>query len=749
MLKRDISQLAIVEVNEETETLPLERLRRLYLEKTSEIIYVTKEKKLYGIICMGEVLYEHKLNSEVRINKAFTSLTGCNMAMARHIFAKKSKVNKIPVVNDRRELIGDYSRWDDALYIERNHALLMNDRIVRQILSSYENVYIVEPVKEKDIHYLQLIKYMDYFHIEYAILNKEQLGKKLSERAICILLDEDEKMGMQCLYGVEPRFLDVFGNDIRQYDVVAAKNYRMTLTTYKNLLLRIKREGYFDYFRIDKPFVSGEYRSRDWFFYGLNYKASVLLSELEKRGVKCFCLHTYADEKTEYGKKFYGEIAERVGAFSSDPDELWIKQTNREEFYEELYCQEEYKQEKAQGKIAYLSNIFEYRKNINSKYFNSMGGRRKTCGQPKEYIGTIYLLGMCIMIGPYVEDQYTVASYLQQKLLEKGYLYRVENCGSMMREDGGIDVRLAEIDAFQKNDIVLYQSTKKVMSGIECDSLEEIFEKNNIPSGWVVDGYLHCNHKANKIIADNIFGNLEPYLLSQESVNEHKQMIQFNLHDVMKDYIQHNYLFQYSNIKKDGTVGAIIMQCDPFHKGHRYLIEQAKERVDFLIVFLIDKENSMFSFEERFKMLEEGTKDIENIKIIPNGDFVCSRDTFPELHLQKRYIISALELNAKYDSEIFGEYIAEAFHITYRFAGEEPEGRVKTTYYKAAKELLPMRGIKFLEIPRLAENGESISTSRIQEYLKREEYDRAFSLVPESTRQYLAKQLEMAADTLL
>lgn len=749
MLKRDISQLAVVEVNGETETLPLERLRRLYLEKTSEIIYVTKDKKLYGIICMGEVLYEHRLNSKVRINKEFTSISGYRMAMARDIFAKKSKVNKIPVVNDQGELIGEYSRWDDALFIERNQAQVMNKEIVRRILDSYESVYIVEPVKAIDAHYLQLIKYMDSFSIEYVILKKEQLGERLSERAICILLDEDEKMGMQCLYGIEPRFLDVFGNDVRHYDMVANETHGITLTTYKNLLLRIRRETYFDNLEINKPFEPGEYRSGNWFFYGMNYKATVLLSELEKRGVKCFCLHTYADEKTEYGRKFYGEIKERLKQFSSVSNELWIKKINGEEFYGELYRQEEYKQQKAQSQIAYLSNIFEYKKNISNRYFHAKDGKRKTCGQPEKYIGTIYLLGMCIMIGPYVEDQYTIASYLQQKLLEKGYLYRVENYGSMVREDGGIDKRLAEIDFFQKNDIVLYQSTKKVMSGIECDSLEAIFEKNDIPSTWVVDGYLHCNHRANKIIADNIFGNLEPYLSDQESVDECKQAIPINFYDVMKNYIQRKYLFQYSDVQKEGTVGAIIMQCDPFHKGHRYLIEQARELVDYLIVFLIDNKNSMFSFEERFKMLEEGTKDIENMRVIPNGDFVCSRDTFPEVHLPNPDTIPSLTLNTEYDAGIFSKYIAEAFHITYRFAGEKPERRANKVYYRIAKEIFDKRGISLLEIPKLTEDGEAISTSKIQEYLTREEYDRAFSLVPESTRQYLTKQLEVKTDELI
>lgn len=60
MVKRDISQLTIYPIDEEVDNLPMKCLRRLYLEKPSEIIYVTMGKKLYGIICMREVLYGKK-----------------------------------------------------------------------------------------------------------------------------------------------------------------------------------------------------------------------------------------------------------------------------------------------------------------------------------------------------------------------------------------------------------------------------------------------------------------------------------------------------------------------------------------------------------------------------------------------------------------------------------------------------------------------------------------------------------------
>lgn len=119
MLKRDITQLAVYHIEEETDTLFFPCLRTLYLEKTSDTIYITRNKKLYGIIGRKEVL-RRSPDGKVKINKSFTILTGYNVIKAHEIFQRNIYINKIPVINEQGELLGDYSRWDDMLYIERN-----------------------------------------------------------------------------------------------------------------------------------------------------------------------------------------------------------------------------------------------------------------------------------------------------------------------------------------------------------------------------------------------------------------------------------------------------------------------------------------------------------------------------------------------------------------------------------------------------------------------------------------------------
>lgn len=84
MQKRDIGQLALYHIEEAVEVLPLICLRKLYLEKTSEIVYIIKDNKLYGIISLGDVL-NHSRNGKVKINKMFTMVLKNSLVEAKEI----------------------------------------------------------------------------------------------------------------------------------------------------------------------------------------------------------------------------------------------------------------------------------------------------------------------------------------------------------------------------------------------------------------------------------------------------------------------------------------------------------------------------------------------------------------------------------------------------------------------------------------------------------------------------------------
>lgn len=734
MVKRDITQLAVYEIGEDTETLLLKHLRSLYIEKTSEIIYVTKKKKLYGIVCMGEVLYGRKQNPVVKINRTFTYFTGFNLMKAHEIFQEKGSINKIPVVNDWGELIGDYSRWDDLLYIERNQKLLMQETVMRKVLAPYQAVYVAEPVELEHPEYIGLLEKLKGFHIDYTVLNKEQIGEKLSERAILICFDEDERRGIQCLHGFVPQERDYRGYNLFQYDISIDAQCKVRMVTYKGLLMQLMQE-----IRLDRL---GIRKSDNLPYEGLDAKATVLLRMLEKRGVNCFCLYSYGDEKTEYGKKFFDRLQMRRRTISFDSEKsIWVEEKEKKEFYGELYQLEEYKNGTAQNEINEGVYNFGFQKDIAGKYFNVQKGRRKTCFQPQKYIGTIYLLGPCVVLGVFVEDRYTAASYLQKKLLEKGYPYRVVNCGEMLRRDADIDTRLAEIGYFSANDIVVVFSNLGVAANIQGRSLEEIFEENNVPCEWVIDGYAHCNHKVNQLIAINILKMIESSLSCKLSVDT-IPVKKIAVNNAMRDYVEKSYIHHYFsdfNGWKYEAVGAVVMNCNPFSKGHRYLIEQAKQKVDVLIIFVVEEDASLFPFEERFELVQEGVKDLENVIVVPSGEFILSRNNFCEYFSKTES--KTLARNADYDINIFAEYIAKMLHITHRFVGEEPEDSVTKVYNETMKRILPQKGIVYVEIPRIKSEKEIVSASRVRKYLKNAENDKAFSMLPETTIRYLKKQL--------
>lgn len=730
MIKRDIAQLAVYPIETDVEYIPLERLQRLYMDKTSEIIYITKEEKMYGIICMGEALQARRNGGGVKINKNFTVLNSYNVIKAREIFQNKGNIHKIPVVNEQGKLLGDYSRWDDMLYVERNQGNLMKEKELRNVFAMYENVYTVKPAAGKFTEYLCLKSYFEKFEIEFTELEKRDIGEKLEENSICLFLDEDERRGIQCAYGLMPYSnRDWDGKVIFNYDLLGDDSWNIRLATYKSLMMQIMREVQLESLGIKK----GETYFND----RLDDKITFVITRLRQEGVQCFCFNEFEERITEYGKDFMKAAQKRVEETPlNEKDRLWPEGTKRETFYGELYKNEDYEKGIVQKELYESVLRYDYQKKIDGKYFNSKEGRRITSWQPDKYAGTIYLLGPCTVVGLFVEDQHTISSFLQKELLENGFQYRVENYGSISRPD----TQIGEIKQFYDNDILIYFSNaEREIRGAENGSLEKIFERHCVPCEWVTDRFVHCNHKANQLIAEDVLEMVEPYL---NRVVERKNRIQICCQDIITEYIRRKYLkhfFDIPSLENVATIGAIVMNGNPFSIGHHYLIEQASQKVELLIIFVVEEDASLFTFEERYKLIKEGTKDICNVLVVPSGEFILSKNNFQEYFIKEED--KETVYNAEYDVTVFAEHIAKALHITHRFVGEEPEDRVTDIYNKAMKAILPQKGIKYVEIPRLSAGDEVISASRIRKYLREEEYEKAFAMLPETTIHYILEQI--------
>lgn len=177
----------------------------------------------------------------------------------------------------------------------------------------------------------------------------------------------------------------------------------------------------------------------------------------------------------------------------------------------------------------------------------------------------------------------------------------------------------------------------------------------------------------------------------------------------------------------DGVCGAVVMNCDPFTRGHLHLVEYAAAHCDALYVFAVSEEGSLFSPDERFSMIERGTAHIPNRHVLRSDAYLVSRATFPAYFIRNEQ--DADRVRADLDIELFRSRIAPALHITRRFVGQEPFSPTTNAYNVRMKELLPQSGIELVEIPRL----DGISASRVRALIKEGHIEQTEALVPETT----------------
>lgn len=59
-------------------------------------------------------------------------------------------------------------------------------------------------------------------------------------------------------------------------------------------------------------------------------------------------------------------------------------------------------------------------------------------------------------------------------------------------------------------------------------------------------------------------------------------------------------------VEGNAAVGSIVMNCNPFTLGHRYLIEYASKYVDYLYIFVVEEDKSFFPFSDRIDLIKKG-----------------------------------------------------------------------------------------------------------------------------------------------
>ena len=185
--------------------------------------------------------------------------------------------------------------------------------------------------------------------------------------------------------------------------------------------------------------------------------------------------------------------------------------------------------------------------------------------------------------------------------------------------------------------------------------------------------------------------------------------------------------------------GVVVMNCNPFTLGHRYLIEQAAKQVERLYVMVVREDCSLFAYTERKAMVEQGVADIENVNVIDGSDYAISRATFPTYFLKR--LDDAADTQMLLDLDLFRRHIAPALGATVRFVGTEPTDQLTRRYNQLMHEVL--KDVR--EINRLEKDGNAVSASRVRKAMEEGDMNTIRQLVPPTTLPYIIAHLATQA----
>lgn len=185
--------------------------------------------------------------------------------------------------------------------------------------------------------------------------------------------------------------------------------------------------------------------------------------------------------------------------------------------------------------------------------------------------------------------------------------------------------------------------------------------------------------------------------------------------------------------------GVVVMNCNPFTLGHRYLIEQAAKQVERLFVMVVREDCSLFAYAERKAMVEQGVAHLENVTVIDGSEYAISQATFPTYFLKR--LDDAADTQMLLDLDLFRRHIAPALGATVRFVGTEPTDQLTRRYNQLMHEVLA----DVRETDRLEKEGNAVSASRVRKAMEEGDMSTIRQLVPPTTLPYIIAHLATQA----
>lgn len=666
---RDIDELAILEIEEKKSTIEISEIRDLLLKKTSDIIYFTVNKKLVGIVCLGDLLHR-MVDKKIPIVYSFTRLEAFHDEVARNIFLSRTNIQKIPVVDCQGFLKGDYSRWDSNKTI---FEWILKQNIIWKRLKrflgdtgGYHKIYILEPIESKKEITNKLIEVFKENKIEFYLIKKIDIISLVekSEKNCIVTVDEDEKRGVQCLEG---------------YDFFK-KNEKIAWYTI------------FEFFE-DLNKYDKQQRENHYSIANEIGKEKNLFDNLQAKGVNIFSFYNNIYYTTDYIKNLIRNIRENMKRYNYQKGSFYeVDSFIGKKFFDNLLENEDYQNGKAQSQIIFGHQKHTANANYENDYYSIINGCRKTCYTPKEYKNKVLMLGQCMVMGAYNEDKYTVASLLQKKLVEAGYNYYVENHGSY---ENTFEVMQNII--FHPGDIVIIYTGENTYPGLVGIDLRKIYEENNIPSEWCLDSLNHFNYKVGEIIAETFYQKISE-IIRKTYIDNVKEEIVFNIenyNDVFGYYIKNIYLDRFfTGDDLSEEAGCIVVNLSYEPKLYINLIRSIKSEERIIIFIPKDVSGIRYTANEYISNLLEAFQQSDKVKIVSGEHIVPYYNLF-----QSYYLGNVLkEEQAKSDVKVFCECIARTLNIKRRYNIMMDEDGKEYIYSKILKEYLPQYGVQYIEL---------------------------------------------------
>lgn len=204
----------------------------------------------------------------------------------------------------------------------------------------------------------------------------------------------------------------------------------------------------------------------------------------------------------------------------------------------------------------------------------------------------------------------------------------------------------------------------------------------------------------------------------------------------ISDYIQ---TLPHVKDAQNKRIAAIVANANPFTKGHRYLVETASKENDVVYVFVVSQNVSLFTYNERFKLVQAGTKDLDNVFVVPGKEYMVSYATFPAYFLKDDQNVGRYQ--AKLDATLFKEKIAKPLNIKYRYLGSEPYSKTTDVYNEELMKVLPPEvKVKIIERARNDQN-DIITATKVREAIKQNDLSTIKHLVVPTTFEFIKEHL--------